>query len=563
MSKLSKLFLISVITAILLTLLIIFMPNSINNYYNNPEIYDTGFSYYMWKFRPIDRQSIARITAWSFFLIQFTGNLLLLAKLKADQGNKENGFSVFNVYLLIYNALFIVIHYLHTWIWYDALAQDTPVWSSQGSVIVMLVLILIMENNRRGLFFGKKVPFPKESSRWIMKNHGIFIVLATVFTFWYHPMEFTIPHMFGFLYMYLLFIQMAFARTKYHNNKYFKIILEVTVLFHGTAVALGTGNAPWAMFLFGFAAIFFITQIYGLGLNKKVIIGSQIAFLILILLVYSGVFTDYTIVDINEVFRIPFIEYGLVFLFVFVIYLPIYLDKKYHFSKNVKRIFGITLYVLIGLVAVSVIYVSSPYEPAPEMENSYVLDAVIEKKDGRKAIVFEPSSYSINIVFIPGGKVVPEAYSYLAAELANAGMKVTIIKPIGNLAILQPNLADKYIENDKTNVVIGHSLGGVVASMVVSGNSDIDYMILLGSYNIKEIENAKTLIISAEFDVQMDWDEYDERTTSIVDLTEEMILDGNHAYFGFYGEQRGDGTANMTNLEQQQIVVDLIIDFLE
>ena len=95
MSKLNKLFYISVVAAFLLTLLIIFMPNSINNYYNNPEIYDTGFSYYMWKFRPIDRSNITRITAWSFFFIQFFGNLVLLAKLKLDQENKENGFSRF------------------------------------------------------------------------------------------------------------------------------------------------------------------------------------------------------------------------------------------------------------------------------------------------------------------------------------------------------------------------------------------------------------------------------------------------------------------------------------
>jgi len=562
MSKLNKLFYISVVAAFLLTLLIIFMPNSINNYYSHPEIYDTGFSYYMWKFRPIDRSNITRITAWSFFFIQFFGNLVLLAKLKLDQENKENGFSRFNVYLLLFNAGFIVIHYLHTWIWYDSLAQDTPVWSSQGSVIVMLVLILIMENNRRGLFFGKKVPLPKESTKWIMKNHGIFIVLATVFTFWYHPMEFTIAHMFGFFYMYLLFVQMAFARTKFHNNKYFKIVLEVTVLFHGTAVAFGTGNAPWAMFLFGFAAIFFVTQIYGLGLNKKVILGSQITFLVIILLVYSGLFTDNTIVDINEVFRIPFIEYALVFVFVFTIYLPIYLNNKYQFSKAVKRIVGIVLYILIGFAAISVIYVSSPYTAAPEMNESFVLSTGVEKTDTRKAIIFEPSSYSVNVVFIPGGKVVPEAYSYLAGELANAGMKVTIIKPLGNLAILQPNLADKYLEEDKIDVVIGHSLGGVVASMVTHGNPQVDYLILLGSYNIKEIENAKTLIISAEFDIQMNWNEYDERTTTIADLTEEMIEDGNHAYFGFYGEQRGDGQANMTNLEQQEIVLQLIIDYL-
>ena len=54
------------------------------------------------------------------------------------------------------NAGFILLHILQTRIWYDGLAQNVSIWSSQGSVVLMLVLILLMENQRRGLFFGKK-----------------------------------------------------------------------------------------------------------------------------------------------------------------------------------------------------------------------------------------------------------------------------------------------------------------------------------------------------------------------------------------------------------------------
>ncbi len=43
-------------------------------------------------------------------------------------------------------------HLVQTWLWYDGLAQDVPIWSSQGSVIVMLVLILFLETPRRGLW---------------------------------------------------------------------------------------------------------------------------------------------------------------------------------------------------------------------------------------------------------------------------------------------------------------------------------------------------------------------------------------------------------------------------
>ncbi len=334
MKRLDRLFFYSLVGAAVLTVVLLFMPTSINDYYTNPELYDTGFSYYLWKFRPIDKSIVAQVTAWVFFLMHFGTVLYLLKKLEGDKKDPEKGYSKYNVWLLVVNAGFVLLHFIHTVVWYDALAQDTPVWSSQGSVIIMLVLILILENNRRGLFFGKKMPFPKESTRAVMKYHGVYIALATIFTFWYHPMEKTIWHIVGFFYMYLLFIQMSLARTKLHQNKFFNLTLEVTVLFHGTSVALYSGNAPWAMFLFGFAAIFFITQIYGLGLNKIAIHISQAVFVVIALLTYSGVLADRQFYEINEVIRIPFIEYGLVFVIVYMIYFFVKVMNKIRMLKE-------------------------------------------------------------------------------------------------------------------------------------------------------------------------------------------------------------------------------------
>ena len=259
--NLNKIFIISVIVSLIATFAIIILPNSIYEYYADPALNDSGGSYYFWKFLPEDKDIWARITSWGFFIAHFGISGYMLQKLKDNPKEKGTEFSKWNIYLLLTQLFFVALHYVHTIIWYDALATDTPVWSSQGSVIIMLILVLIMENGRRGLFFGKKMKFPKESVRFIMKNHGIYIALATIFTFWFHPMEFTWGHLFGFFYMYLLFIQMALARTKIHNNIYWKFTLEITVLFHGSLVAFDTNNAPWAMFLFGFATVFFVTQI--------------------------------------------------------------------------------------------------------------------------------------------------------------------------------------------------------------------------------------------------------------------------------------------------------------
>lgn len=555
MSKLDKLFLYSLVGALLLTLMLLLMPTSIHDFYANPEIYDNGFNYYLWKFRAIDQDIVARVTGWVFFIAHFGSVGYLLNKSKGAE--KVDGYSKYNVYLLLTNAFFIVLHFVHTWIWYDALAQDTPVWSSQGSVIIMLVLILIMENRRRGLFFGKKVPLPKESTRVVMKYHGMYIALATIFTFWYHPMENTIFHVIGFLYMYLLFIQMSFARTKIHQNKYFNVTLEVMVLFHGASVAFFSGNAPWSMFLFGFAFIFFVTQIYGLGLNKKMVHVLQAVFVLIALVTYSGLFNDKTFVDLNEIIRIPTIEYLLVFVFVFVIYAWI----KLPVHKIVKKVIAGILIAITTILTILVIYTSSSYQPDPEMYDYYIVPDTIEVTESSNGTTFTPENYDVNVILVPGGKVNPESYYFLALEISKQGYQVTVVDTPFNLAILRPYQGSKFIEEDKINVLVGHSLGGVVASMIANNNDQIDMLVVLGSYSLHDLDIPVRYIVGQNENL-LDNPAYRDSLSYVSDLDVSIIPGGNHAYFGFYGKQKGDGNPNITNLEQQITTSNLIVEYI-
>ena len=46
-------------------------------------------------------------------------------------------------------------------------------------------------------------------------------------------------------------------------------------------------------------------------------------------------------------------------------------------------------------------------------------------------------------------------------------------------------------------------------------------------------------------------------------FTETIINGGNHAQFGYYGNQSGDGTANISSAEQQNICVENILQFIK
>ncbi len=286
-----------------------------------PHLPDSGPEWYYWKLP--QRDSMAQLTAWSFYGVHQIAVLYFIYKINKLPKEEKNKFGKYNYYLLGTNLLFTILHFIQTYIWYDGLAQDVSVWSSQYSVIFMLVLILIMENRRRGLFFGKKAKLPKQGTSAIAKYHGYYIAWAVVYTFWYHPMEGVPQHIVGFLYMFLLLVQMSFANTKIHSNRVWIFVLEIAVLFHGTIVAITSGQELWSMFFFGFGLIMVLTQIYGLGLKKPTIIGITLAYVVLAIVVYS----IKGIANIHQITWIPIIEYGLVFIVPWILEIVIRTSK--------------------------------------------------------------------------------------------------------------------------------------------------------------------------------------------------------------------------------------------
>lgn len=268
---------------------------------------DQGAAWYYWKLP--NPTFWTRASAWGlYFLHQFAlWGIIYLAQNRRPK--YTTGLHRFNFAALGVNAFFILLHFVQTHIWYDGLAQDTPIWSSQGSVIVMLVVILLMENQRRGLFFGKRLSFLKETARFWRKYHGYVFAWAIIYTFWFHPTVATSGHLIGFFYMFLLMLQGSLFFTRVHLNRVWNVALEVMVLVHGALVAVMQGNGLWPMFAFGFAGLFVITQMYGLNLPRWarwLILG---VFVGAVLFVYSQVGWA----RINEIVRIPLIEYLAVF----------------------------------------------------------------------------------------------------------------------------------------------------------------------------------------------------------------------------------------------------------
>ncbi len=313
--KTKTLFIAGIAASLLLTVVIALTATGLSPF-RQTLLPDAGAAWYYWKLP--DVSIWATVTMWVGYVLHQALCWYFIFKLQREKSQLTGGnVSRYNMALILVNAVFSILHIIQTYFFYDGLAQFVPIWSSQYSVIVMLVFMLVLLNGRRGLFFGKKVPLSQAAVYGVTKTHGYFIAWAIVYTFWFHPTENTWGHLLGFFYMFLLMIQMSLAYTKIHTDLRWVTVLESLVALHGTIVALVAGQTLWSMFLFGFTMMFIVTGMYGVVKRKALRITFTGIYLAAAIVVYSGILgTKHTLSSIHQIFWIPIILYGLVFVLV-------------------------------------------------------------------------------------------------------------------------------------------------------------------------------------------------------------------------------------------------------
>ncbi|MCW4013206.1 MAG: hypothetical protein NWF07_09490 [Candidatus Bathyarchaeota archaeon] len=251
---------------------------------------DQGATWYYWKLPA--RQPMEMLIVWSLYIVHQLGAWISIywaqRNLGGNLGSKQ--LTRYNIFMLTWNTAFMVLHLVETQLFFDGLAQDVPIWTSQGSVILMLVFVLIIENRRRGLILGKKLdtPFTAQVTGFFRRIHMYVVAWALVYTFWFHPMAVDPQLISGFIYMFFLFTQMSLAWTWIHLDKRWIVFLESYVALHALIVAVYNtiqhGSAEmWPMFFAGFAFMFVFTYQFALELSRRVnigIIGAYIGFLV-------------------------------------------------------------------------------------------------------------------------------------------------------------------------------------------------------------------------------------------------------------------------------------------
>jgi dienelactone hydrolase len=233
---------------------------------------------------------------------------------------------------------------------------------------------------------------------------------------------------------------------------------------------------------------------------------------------------------------------------------------------------GLGIAILAGALGF-LIWAETPLGPMPEAIAAMQSDerVTVVQDD---LIVFRPNGTNpiTGLIFYPGARVDPVSYAPAMRAVAAQGFLAVITPMPLNLAVLDSDRAAEVMEDFpeiQRWAVGGHSLGGAMAAaFAASGGSGVDGLVLWAAYPPSGDDLSdwagRVTSVSATNDGLTTPDDISRTKAQLPTLAEFVTIEGgNHAQFGWYGEQRGDGTATISRADQQSQAVAATLELLD
>ncbi len=237
-----------------------------------------------------------------------------------------------------------------------------------------------------------------------------------------------------------------------------------------------------------------------------------------------------------------------------------------------KLIFAILLVVAVALVGFFV-WAETPPVPMAEALSALKSDSAVSVSTGNW-LVFSPvsSNATTGLIIYPGGRVDLRSYAPLAHAIASEGFFVVIPQMPLNLAVFGANIANDVIKSYpqiNTWAIGGHSLGGSMAAQFVYDNpSKVNGLLLMAAYppsgvNLSSSDLFVTTIHGTNDGLVSEAQIFDSMKLLPSSTIRVEISGGNHAFFGWYGDQAGDNVATISRELQQNQTVSAAVQLLE
>lgn len=229
-----------------------------------------------------------------------------------------------------------------------------------------------------------------------------------------------------------------------------------------------------------------------------------------------------------------------------------------------KRIWIILASIIALPVAAFLIYTGQYYHAEPSALTMLESDGTVSVTQADYGWFFDGPSEDEALIFYPGAKVEETAYAPLLHRIAEQGMDVCLIKMPFRFAFFGMNKADTVIgmyDYDRWYIG-GHSLGGAMAAVYAAEHTaQLTGVVLLAAYPTKPLgDHLRVVTIYGSEDGVLNMDKMSEGEQYMPESHEQYVIEGgNHAQFGNYGKQSGDGDATVSADEQQRKTVEAIL----
>ncbi len=237
-----------------------------------------------------------------------------------------------------------------------------------------------------------------------------------------------------------------------------------------------------------------------------------------------------------------------------------------------RRLTRLVLALLLLAALAAVAWVTLTYAPLPEALAALQSDARVTVQAG-PWWVFRPAvgEPRVGLIIYPGGLIDERAYAPAARAIAAEGYLVAIVPMPLRLAVLAAERGRAVVEafpEVEQWAIGGHSLGGAMAAQFARRHPGlVQGLVLWAAYpsGSDDLSGSDLRVVSiyATSDGLTSLEDIQRSRLLLPPSTESVAIEGgNHAQFGAYGPQRGDGVAAISREAQQAQIVQATVVLL-
>jgi len=237
------------------------------------------------------------------------------------------------------------------------------------------------------------------------------------------------------------------------------------------------------------------------------------------------------------------------------------------------------VWVVFGLGATIALFMS--FQARGIAPGALLSDADVVVLETPTHISFTPrrSAGDVRLLFLPGGMVQPRAYTPVARAIAEAGFEVVIVKLpfLGRHVLHDRHEAEvaRRVRSWTTApgrghwVLAGHSMGGrLAAEFTAAEPGSIAKLVLIATTHPRDVDLSRTgmevIKIHGTRDGVASLARARENAPRLpADTRWYEVEGGNHAQFGNYGPQLGDGRATISRADQQGALVSILLQEMQ